>query len=523
MTTLVLGAIADSDLTNVTTTFRGGGTYFLDGARMVSGLPNFFIGAIKDVAGNHLQPNQPTNQTQFIILMPEVELDYGDAPDQYPTMFDDNGARHAITENPLYLGVDLGGDADGQPSAGADLDDDDGVDIGSVFNRYLTTPVTVTSSGRGIMDAWVDFNQDGDWKDPGEQVLVGQVLLPGENDFGLSTPALAKAGYTYARFRVSSTGGLLPGGVATDGEVEDYVVEVVPGQPPTALDDSGYATTENADLDEPLPSVLDNDTDPDGDPVTVMWADAVSAWGASVVMDLATGLFTYDPTNAPLLQGLRDGEVITDTFQYQATDGKLPSLTIATVNIDVTGVNDMPEAVDDLYDTDEDTPIDIAAPGVLDNDTDADADDVLTVTASDSSSDLGATVVVYADGSFQYDPTTSPTLQGLQENEQETDRFSYTIEDESGAESTAIVEIVVDGVNDDPTAADDTYAIDEDTPLLIGPDGVLGNDFDIDGDPIQVVDADTLSALGSRRHGERRWFLHLRPDRCRQVAGIGPG
>ncbi len=496
MTTLVLGAIADSKLTNVTTLFRGGGTYFLDGAKMISGLPNFFIGAIKDVAGNHLQPNQPTNRTQFVILMPNVELDFGDAPAQYPTLFGDNGARHAIIENPLFLGSGLDADDNGQPSGDADLDDDDGVVIGSVFNRYLVTPVTVTSSARGILDAWVDFNQDGDWNDPGEQVLVGQLLLPGDNDLGLRTPALAKAGFTYARFRVSSVGGLLPNGVATDGEVEDYRVEVVPGSPPEALDDSGYATDEDSALDEPLPGVLANDSDDDGT-VAVMWSDAESAWGATIVMDLHTGLFHYDPTNAPALQGLRDGETIFDTFHYQATDGRLPSTTIATVTIEVTGVNDIPVATDDSYATNEDTAIDVGPPGLLENDSDDDADDDLTVTQADTISSRGATIAVNPDGSFRYDPTGSLLLQSLQVGEQVPDQFSYTVEDESGASSMAVVEILVTGRNDGPTAVDDAYDIDEDQPLQIGPDGVLGNDWDMDGDPVQVVDADAVSSWGA--------------------------
>ena len=57
---------------------------------------------ISDLAGNHLSPNRATGETRFTILMPEVELDFGDAPDSYLTKYDnaaiggDNGARHAI-------------------------------------------------------------------------------------------------------------------------------------------------------------------------------------------------------------------------------------------------------------------------------------------------------------------------------------------------------------------------------------------------------------------------------------------
>ena len=42
-------------------------------------------------------------------------------------------------------------------------------------------------------------------------------------------PALAETGITHARFRFDSAGGLGPGGIAPDGEVEDYSILMVAG------------------------------------------------------------------------------------------------------------------------------------------------------------------------------------------------------------------------------------------------------------------------------------------------------
>jgi VCBS repeat-containing protein len=70
----------------------------------------------------------------------------------------------------------------------------------------------------------------------------------------------------------------------------------------------------------------------------------------------------------------------TDTFTYQASDGTALS-NVATVTITVTGVNDIPVAVANTYNLNEDTPLTTtAATGILANDTDADGD-TLTATA----------------------------------------------------------------------------------------------------------------------------------------------
>ncbi len=38
------------------------------------------------------------------------------------------------------------------------------------FNRNVLTTITVTASAPGFLDGWIDFNYDGDWNDPGEQI-----------------------------------------------------------------------------------------------------------------------------------------------------------------------------------------------------------------------------------------------------------------------------------------------------------------------------------------------------------------
>jgi VCBS repeat-containing protein len=119
-------------------------------------------------------------------------------------------------------------------------------------------------------------------------------------------------------------------------------------------------------------------------------------------------------------------------------------------------VNATPTAAADTVPTDEDTPLQIAAPGLLANDTDPDHLDVLSVTGADTASALGAAVAVGADGSATYDAGT--LFQYLAAGESVTDSFDYTIADLAGAAATATVRVTVAGVNDAPVAADDIVA-----------------------------------------------------------------
>jgi subtilisin family serine protease len=173
------------------------------------------------------------------------EIDFGDAPSSvqsefaasYPTQIKDNGARHVISN--LFLGSFVDAELDGNASANAlgdDLavDDEDGVvfPVSAIASPNLPTisSVVVTGSGNSKLDAWVDFNQDGDWNDSGEQILSGANVLAGSQFLSFTIPAGAKSGTTYGRFRLSSAGGLSPTGLAEDGEVEDYAISILDGQ-----------------------------------------------------------------------------------------------------------------------------------------------------------------------------------------------------------------------------------------------------------------------------------------------------
>ena len=172
--------------------------------------------------------------------------DYGDAPAPFPTLAADNGANHEI-DGRHFLGFHIDAEDNGQPdplALGDDLadtgsalrsDDEDGVLFLDPLVPGGTTDIVVIGS-RGatsemLLNAWIDFDGDGAWTGPGEQVFTDTTVLPGENFLSISVPGDAVTGATFARFRVSTDGGLSFVGGATNGEVEDYILEISDSDP----------------------------------------------------------------------------------------------------------------------------------------------------------------------------------------------------------------------------------------------------------------------------------------------------
>jgi large repetitive protein len=222
--------------------------------------------------------------------------------------------------------------------------------------------------------------------------------------------------------------------------------------PPVAVNDAA-ATNE----DTPVTiAVLANDTDLDGDPLSVV---AATAGNGTVVIN-PDGTVTYTP---------KANFFGVDTITYTISDGKGGTST-ATVTVTVASVNDVPVATNDVATTSEDAPVTIP---VLANDSDADGDPLVVTAASAPN----GTVVINPDGTITYTPNA---------NFNGTDTITYTISDGKGGFSTATVTVSVAPVNDPPVAVNDVAATNEDTPLVMSP---LVNDSDLDGNPLTITAA----------------------------------
>ena len=193
----------------------------------------------------------------------------------YPTLMANNGARHTIVPG-MYLGNGIDSESDGQPGelaqgddvhasvgiAASDPDDEDGVlpamawgDVGGLVGGMVPgheAQLMVIAAGEGYLNAWVDFNHDGDWDDEGEHIVpdallneppdpeaddpravyavpfqVPSLAVPTDDQWDVD-PSSGRSG-AYCRVRFSSVVGLGYDGPAPNGEVEDHRFPIFQG------------------------------------------------------------------------------------------------------------------------------------------------------------------------------------------------------------------------------------------------------------------------------------------------------
>ncbi len=205
--------------------------------------------------------------------------------------------------------------------------------------------------------------------------------------------------------------------------------------------------------------VLTNDTDSEGDTMTAVLVSDVSNGTLTLNAD---GSFTY----------IHDGsETTSDSFTYQANDGTGDG-NIVTVSISITPVNDAPTTVEDDYTLHKGKSNEvIVGTGLLANDTDPEGDPLTAVLVGDVSN---GTLTLNADGSFIYVHDGSNTT---------TDSFTYLVNDGQADGDIVTVSIMIDAVNDAPTAVNDAYTFDEGSNnTIVVADGVIANDTDPEND-----------------------------------------
>jgi large repetitive protein len=239
--------------------------------------------------------------------------------------------------------------------------------------------------------------------------------------------------------------------------------------PPLAVSDS-VSTNEDTPLVLAPAALLSNDIDSNGDQLTLTAVgDAVN--GAVSIDGSGNVVFTPNANyNGPA------------SFSYTIDDGQGGTAT-ATVNVDVIAVNDAPVATGNAVSTSEDTPLVIAAASLTGNDSDVDGD-ALTVSAVGNA--VHGTVSIDGAGNVVFTPAA---------NYNGPASFTYTASDGHGGTATATVNVNVTAVNDAPVAGNDSATATEDTPLVIAAATLLGNDSDVDGNPLSVT------GVGNATHG----------------------
>ncbi len=193
-----------------------------------------------------LTPAVPDRRDQDFSY-PPVLYDRGDLPDgnatnspNYATLSANNGPSHVIVPG-LHIGAIEDNELDGQPdpmALGDDKnptgqpDDEDGVTLPAQFISGQTALITVTvvntTGQNATLYSFIDWNGDGDFNDLNEQLTVpannsGSVVLT------VNVPATATTtSQLGARFRLSTDANLKASGPASNGEVEDYLLQATP-------------------------------------------------------------------------------------------------------------------------------------------------------------------------------------------------------------------------------------------------------------------------------------------------------
>ncbi len=216
---------------------------------------------------------------------------------------------------------------------------------------------------------------------------------------------------------------------------------------------------DNATVVEDTPTiinVLGNDTFEGKDKVVSLDAENGPKNGTIIVNN--DGTVTYTPD---------DNYVGKDTFTYVVTSGGVSES--ATVEVNVTPVNDAPVAKDDIATTQEDTAVTI---DVLPNDTDVDGDK-LSIESASVPKEQGTVEVV--DGKLVFTPT---------ENFNGDAEITYTVTDGAMTDQ-ATVKVTVNAVNDTPVVesniADQTLAEDF-TPYTIDLNTAFSDVDNVDGE-----------------------------------------
>ncbi len=198
-----------------------------------------------------------------------------------------------------------------------------------------------------------------------------------------------------------------------------------------------------------------------GDPKLMADADGFMLQAGSAATDIGDqtycNSYPTDQVGAPRSQdGNGDGNAVCDAG---AREG---------------GTNMSPTATDDTYTTDEGTPLNAAASGVLGNDNDPEGAQMTAILDTDVAS---GTLTLNPDGSFNYTPNAG--FEGQ-------DTFTYHADD--GASDSNIATVTITVQNAAPTANDDSFSgITDGTPFMFTTADLLLNDSDAGGDALTVV------------------------------------
>ena len=191
----------------------------------------------------------------------------------------------------------------------------------------------------------------------------------------------------------------------------------------------------------------------------------------------ADGTATYTLYNSlPSIQGLGQGETLTDTLAYSVSNSQGVTLP-GSFTVTIHGTNDIPTVAAAVASVTEDTKI--TASGTLPAPQDADIHDTVAFLPQTNTAGLYGSLTLSADGTYTYTlNNASPLVQGLGTGESVTDAFTYTVSDGHGGTASNTLTVTINGTEDLPVLTPATASVREDVQLTAS--GVVPLPFDAD-------------------------------------------
>lgn len=243
--------------------------------------------------------------------------DYGDAPESY-------GTAYHVMDFTNYLGSACDGEytsyysssANGDDLAGED--DEDGVAIDSLVDQGESMNIPVSVTGTGYLNAWIDWNGDGDFHDTDERVADNIPRNEGTENLTVTVPEItATSMQTFARFRFSP--GVLSSsdGAAIGGEVEDYCFTILGNTLVTRINvtpEEGVTEIETGETLQFSAEVLP----PEASNKSVTWSVTNQTGSATITGD---GLMTaISAGTVSVVATAQDGSGVTGSIQITIVD-----------------------------------------------------------------------------------------------------------------------------------------------------------------------------------------------------------
>jgi hypothetical protein len=201
---------------------------------------------------------------------------------------------------------------------------------------------------------------------------------------------------------------------------------VIGGSAVPVADNDYYTMTGNTTLTIPAPGVLGNDSGPG--PMTAVLVTSTTHGSLSLASD---GSFSYTPNS---------GYAGNDVFSYKANNGTDSNVAQVTITVSLP-----PVAMADSYSLPNGTTLNVAAPGILGNDSSPSGK---PLTAALGAGTANGTLTLSANGSFTYVSTS---------NTAPSDSFTYTASDGTSTSAPATVTLTLTG-HPAPVARDDTFS-----------------------------------------------------------------